>query len=269
MVTVMYINVVSARCTYGLAYRRGCIPYFRGRSVGRSPTFERFPRTPLPSFKADITTNRQPGQHRLAWTLNMLINPLTAAPVLMGLIATHAGASSDTVLSVVLTAAAGYTVLPLALLSFMRVRGQIRTIEARDQGQRSRALKNGLVLLCVAGLACWAVADDVQRSVAIVSLVLILHLSLAIFITPRLKVSLHVAAVSGMFSILLMQEWLSGIPMPLSPWIYAMLLVLLPIMMWARVADGAHSRTEVTAGLFFGLFLPPLLIWILEAMLPL
>lgn len=198
----------------------------------------------------------------------MLINPLTAAPILMGLIATHAGASSETVLSVVLTAAAGYTVLPLVLLSFMRVRGQIGTIEARDQGQRSRALKNGLVLLGVAGLACWAVADDVQRSVAIVSLVLILHLSLAIVITPRLKVSLHVAAVSGMFSILITQEWLSGIAMPLSPGIYAVLLMLIPIMMWARVADGAHSRAEVTAGLFFGLSLPPLFIWMLEAMLP-
>lgn len=199
----------------------------------------------------------------------MLVNPLTAAPMLMGVIATHAGASSDTVLRVVLTAAVGYTVLPLTLLLYMRIRGHIGTIEARDQGQRSRALKNGLVLLGVAGLACWVVADDVQRSVAIVSLVLILHLSLAILITPRLKVSLHVASVSGMFSILLMQEWLSGIAMPLSPWIYAVLLILIPIMMWARVADGAHSRAEVTAGLFFGLFLPPLLIWMMEAMLPL
>ena len=194
----------------------------------------------------------------------MLVNPLSAAPVLMGFVVAHAGASSETLIRVVGAAFVGYVLLPLTLLIILHRRGHIGSIEARDQGQRGKALRQGVALLIIAGLGCWFVADDVQRSVAIVSMVLILHLILAVFITPRLKVSLHVASVSGLLSMLLMLEWLSGHPMPLSPWIYIVLVILMPVMMWARMADGAHTRQEVVAGLFFGLLLPPVLLWMLD-----
>lgn len=210
-------------------------------------------------------TEERPGQHRLAWALNMLINPLTAAPVLMGFVVAHAGAGPDTLVNVVVAACVGYLLLPLALLVSLKKQGLIGSIEARDQKQRSKALRQGTALLVVAGFLCWLVAGEVQRSVTIVAMVLVIHLILARFITPRIKVSLHVAAVAGMVSMLLMLEWLSGNAMPFAPWIHIILLVLIPIMMWARMADGAHSRNEVIAGLFFGLLLPPVLLWMLDA----
>ena len=216
-------------------------------------------------YKSPPSPAGKPGQNRLAWTLNMAINPLTVSPVLMGFITAHAGGHAHTVAKVVLMACAGYIALPTALLVMRGRRGRIDSIEARNQSTRPRVLLQGAVLLLIAGWMCWSVAADTQRSVALVAMVLPLHVVLAAWITPRMKVSLHVACLSGALSLLLMLAWLRGHPMPFTPWIQGILLFLLPIIMWARTADGAHSRAETVAGLFFGLLPPPIILWILDA----
>ncbi|MDE2997252.1 MAG: hypothetical protein OXT73_11055 [Bacteroidota bacterium] len=204
------------------------------------------------------------GSNRVAWLVGMLINPLTLAPVLMGLIGVHAGLTGEEVTLLVLVATGGYLVLPVLMLLYMKKRGRIQSLEARDPSERRGPLYMGVVILLVAGAACVMVVGSEKRLFCIASGVLILHLLLAIWITPRIKLSLHTASAAGLLSMIVALEWFAGHLMPLGGALYLILALIIPLVMWARLADGAHTRAEVVAGLLFGLFLPPGLLWLLD-----
>jgi hypothetical protein len=112
-------------------------------------------------------------------------------------------------------------------------------------------------------------AAEVRPVILAIAGVLLLQGILAAGITPRLKLSLHVAAMAGAFSILASLGPLSGTPLPGGHALLPALAVLIPLLAWARHADHAHSASEVRAGLAFGLILPPFELALMHALLPL
>ena len=198
----------------------------------------------------------------------MLVNPLTIAPVLFGLVGVHAGLG-ESLPGMMLTAIGGYVLVPLSFLVWLQRSGRIATIEARDRERRSGALWIGAGLLALAGMATsWTAGAEYGPIPAIAGL-LVLNVLMAAAINERFKISLHVAAAAGLFSFLTALHLISGRPIPGGPWVLGTTLLLVPLLMWARMADGAHSRHEVVAGCLFGLLLPALELWVLDAFFPL
>jgi len=198
----------------------------------------------------------------------MLINPLTVTPVLLGLVGAHAGLGDD-LLKMVMVAVGGYVILPLVFLVWLERTGRIASIEARDRERRSSALWIGAGLLALAGIATSWTAGAEYGPIPAVAALLVLNALIAAGINERFKISLHVASVAGLFAILTGLKLLSGQPLPGGPFVLGSALLLIPVLMWARMADGAHSRSEVIAGGLFGLIMPPFELWLLDVLWPL
>ena len=81
-------------------------------------------------------------------------------------------------------------------------------------------------------------------------------------INLRWKISVHMTAMAGFCSILLfvaLTVWQRLPPVEealLTATTVAPLLVLVPLLMWARVRVGAHTPGQVLAGAVFGLLVP-------------
>lgn len=200
--------------------------------------------------------------------LNMAVNPLTVTPVLFGLIAAHDN-SLDRISPIIVAAVLGYIVLPLSFLVLLTKAGRIESIEARDRRRRAPALWMGAGLLALAGIAVSWTAGAEYGPVSAVAGILLVNALIAAAINERFKISLHVASIAGLFSILTVLGMISGDPMPGGPWVLGSALLLIPLLMWARMADGAHSRNEVLAGCLFGLMVPALELWMVNALGPL
>ncbi len=207
-------------------------------------------------------------QHRTAWTVNMLINPLTITPPVFLLIALHDGLG-ERALPIFLVAFAGYFVLPLGLLMALKRSGQIATIEARDRSTRTPVLWMGVGLLAVAGMAVVFASGWRYGAVGAVSMVLVVNAIIAAFINARFKMSLHVGSVAGAFSILATISFISGQLVPGGLALLVIAAMLIPLLMWARTAEKAHSRSEVWFGALFGLLAPSTEILILHTVWPL
>lgn len=199
----------------------------------------------------------------------MSINPLTVAPVLMGLVAAHIGLQGSALWVVLITSVAGYTIVPLAFLLALKNRGRIESIEARDRDRRSGPLWTGIGILAVAGTGVVLVSGLGYSPLLAVSVVLVLNAVFAATINERFKMSLHVSSVAGLFSILCGLTWLSGQSLPGGRILLVLSAMQIPLLMWARKADRAHSGNEVRVGAIFGLLLPPAELLVMNALWPL
>ena len=211
----------------------------------------------------------QTTRSRLAWGVGMLLNPLTLPPLVLGLAARHGGAPELLIRRIVIVAGVMYVLVPLIFLLVLKRSGRIATIEARDQGARSRAMGAGVVLLGAAAAALAAAAAEARPVILAIAGIMLLQGILAAWITPRLKLSLHVAAMAAAFSVLASLGPLSGSPLPGATAILPVLALLILLVAWARHADSAHSMQEIRAGLAFGLLLPPICLTIIHAIQPL
>ncbi len=210
-----------------------------------------------------------PGTNRLARFINNLVNPLTIGPVLIALVAAHAGYAGSSFFRILTASIAGYSLIPLALLLILKRWGAIETIEARDRTRRKRALWVGVGLMVGVALAITLLADQGYDAVVTVSWLVAFNTILAASINERFKISLHVMSVAGLASFLIVIPWVSGTPMPGSPWVIVLSMLLIPLIMWGRLTDEAHSRHEILAGCIVGLVMPGLELWTMDRIWPL
>lgn len=211
----------------------------------------------------------KPGHNRLAFFVNNLVNPLTIGPVLLGLVAAHAGMTGILFSKVLVTSILGYSIVPLILLLVLKRRGRIASIEARDRQRRSRALWSGSLLMLLVSLAVIWAAGGGYSSIAVVSGMVAINTALAALINERFKMSLHVASVTTLCSFLAALSVLSSTPVPGSEWTLVVTFILIPVAMWGRLTDRAHSRYEVAAGCLFGVVVPPLELLLVNTFWPL
>ena len=196
----------------------------------------------------------RPGADRsLAVGISYVVNPLVLPPLLVAILLNDAGASWLETLRVTGVVALLMTLLPGLFLLWMVRSGRAETVEVLDR--RSRLLPylfgaacGGLVLL-YASYGVFTAAGLVFS----ISLCLLLNTAVLMLINRRWKISIHAAAVSGFVALLLTVALIrtGGVP------VYAFGLILaVPVVMWARLRSGAHSRGEVIAGAVLGLVAP-------------
>ncbi|MEM1041660.1 MAG: hypothetical protein AAGI91_03435 [Bacteroidota bacterium] len=200
--------------------------------------------------------------YQAANLLSYVLNPLVLPPVGFGLILWHFGAAGGEIALIVAVALVFFSAVPLAYVITLVRRGEATSLEVRE---RSGRLKPFLV-----GIASYAVGIAVMALVGttavpfLVALALIYPLNTAVLLLVNLrwKISVHMTSLAGFVSILLfvsLTVWRDlppGTEAVLTVLTVAPLLLLLPVLMWARVRVGAHSPGQVLAGTLYGLVMP-------------
>ena len=175
---------------------------------------------------------------RAARWVSIALHPFVTALVLAGALEIEQGiATAARTVAVV----GALFVLPLAVLTTRQVRrGAWGTVDASEPRERPVLFAVGAAAL-VALLLYFARARPGTPFVAGTAGVLVM-VGFCAILTPRLKVSLHVAAAALAASVLL------GHGLPLG-WPLA---AALPMLAWSRVALGRHRWPEVLVGLTIG-----------------
>jgi hypothetical protein len=183
-------------------------------------------------------------------------------PLLLGGITSHFGAPAGETSRVVLIGLVFFVLIPLGYLLWLLRRGYVATLEVRDRARRTRPLLVGQVSSLAAVGVLWHVGATAGPLVVAVAACVVLNMLLLLVINLRWKISVHTAALAGFASTLLfvlLTPW-AGLDAQaagrLSPALAGGLLLLLPLLMWARVHVGAHTRGQVLGGALFGLVLP-------------
>jgi membrane-associated phospholipid phosphatase len=200
--------------------------------------------------------------YRIANTLSYVINPLVLPPIGFGLILWHFDAPAAEVAWVVGVALVFFCLVPLGHLLHTVRRGGAASIELRQRETRTGPFVVGIASYFI-GVAVLAFTGQTALPLLIaLALLFPLNTAVILLINLRFKISLHMTGLAGFVSILLFAALLVSDALPpregdlLRVATVAPLLLLLPLLMWARVRVGAHSPAEVTAGAVFGLVVP-------------
>lgn len=216
--------------------------------------------TPSPTLTD--TLPRPARAERLANALSYTLNPLIFPPVAFTLVSWHFGAPLAEILWVLALSLVFFGFLPLFALLWMVREGRAATLEVRDRSRRRVPL-----LVSVASYAIGIVALGLTATTAtpvLVSLALIYPVNTLILmvITHWWKISIHMAGLAAFVSGLLFVSLVAWRDLP-GDWEAALtlattapLMLLLPLLMWARVRAKAHTVGQVVAGAAFGLLVP-------------
>ncbi len=200
--------------------------------------------------------------YRAANVLSYLINPLVLPPVGFGLILWHFGAPGREIAFVVAVSLVFFCLVPLAYVAGMIRRGEAESLEVRRQERRLKPFLVGIASYA-AGMGVMALAGTTAVPLLVaLALLYPVNTALLLLVNLRWKISVHMTSLAGFVSILLFvsltvwRELPPGTEAVLTAVTVAPLLVLLPLLMWARVRVGAHTPGQVMAGALFGLVMP-------------
>lgn len=196
----------------------------------------------------------------VASIVSYVVNPLVLPPLVYGLALYHLGAPAEDVAIGAGIGAVFLGFIPLGHVTWMRIRGDISSLEIRDRSKRTEPF---LVVLgaAVAALILVGGLDIVGRP--LLAALLGCHLLNTVFlmaITRWWKISVHCASVAGALATLAFVRFhIPGTVMDsaiLGRVVLGSGLVLVPLLVWARVRSRAHTLEQAVAGMLLGLVAP-------------
>jgi phosphatidylserine synthase len=173
--------------------------------------------------------------------VSIIGHPFAVTVIMVLGMALRLGSSTPQALRTVLTVV-GITVLPIALLMIRKVRkGTWENVDASNRRERPVLFAVGLAGLAVfAGMSWMSGSNSLVMRTCLGVLIMLAACAIA---TRWIKVSLHMAFCTlAATTLLLLHSPLGWIP-----------LVLLPILLWSRLALKRHTLNEVLVGLVTGL----------------
>jgi hypothetical protein len=222
----------------------------------------------MPDALPPAELQRQRG-YRVANAISYFLNPLVLPPVGFGLIQWHFGASGLEILWTVVISLVFFCLVPLLYVIGMVRRGRAESLEVRDRDSRLRPFLVGIGSYAV-GMA--VLATTVRTALPLIVSVAALfpfNTLLILLINTRWKISVHMTSLAGFVSVLLFVALTVWRDLPaeaevaLTAASVAPLLLLLPLLMWARVRVSAHTTGQVLAGAAFGLLMPLIELYVL------
>ncbi len=214
------------------------------------------------SGSAPANETRRTAAYRAANLLSYLINPLVLPPVGFGLILWHFGAPGWEIALISAISLVFFCLVPLAHVVWMIRRGQADSLEVRRQDQRLRPFLVGIASYVVGIVAMALVGTTAGPLLVALALIYPVNTAILLLVNLRWKISIHMTSLAGFVSILLfvsLTVWRDLPPdteLALTALTVTPLLVLVPLLMWARVRVGAHTPGQVAAGALFGLAMP-------------
>ncbi len=200
--------------------------------------------------------------YHLANVLSYFFNPLVLPPVGFGLILWHFGAPGAEIAWIVGVALVFFCLIPLAYVIRMIRRGEAESLEVRRQERRLKPFLVGITSYAVGMVVMATTGTTAVAFLVALALLYPINTAIIVLINLRWKISVHMTSLAGFVSILLFVSLTVWRDLPpatevvLTAVTVAPLLVLLPLLMWARVRVEAHSLGQVVAGALFGLIVP-------------
>ena len=196
----------------------------------------------------------------VATVVSYVVNPLILPPLVYGLVLYHIGAPAGDVAMGASIGAVFLGLIPLGYVGWMRMRGDVGSLEIRDRSKRTEpflvVMGAGLAALFLVGVL------EVRGKILLAALLgcHLLNTALLMGITRWWKISVHCASVAGAVGTLAFVRYhVPGTVMDTALIGRAVLgtgLVLVPLLLWARVRSRAHTLEQATAGTILGLFAP-------------
>ena len=200
--------------------------------------------------------------YRLAHGLAYVVSPLVWPPLLYGLVPAHFGAPPAEIAAIVLIATLFFVLLPLAYVLSLIRRRRVASLEIRERQARTVPFLVGVASSIVAVVLLYRTGTTAIGLVTALGVCHVANLMLVVAINLRWKISVHTTTLAGFVSVLLFVAltWPdpsgAGAAPLLRPAPTLLLLPLVPVMMWARVRTGAHTKMQVAAGALLGALLP-------------
>ena len=228
-------------------------PFIHERQIVHSP-----PSAPAVDLPGVVDASKG---YRLAAVLAYVFNPLMLPPLLLTLVVAYFGAALPEIAWVTGVSLVFFVLVPLGYVLWLLRRGRIASIMIRNRSRRTGPLLVGMGSSLVGLVVLYATGQTATPLVAALLLLHTLNSGLILLVTLRWKISIHLSALAGFFSALLFvghaawssPPWTSGV---LPPTLLYALMLLIPLLAWARVRVGAHTWAQVTAGTLLGLLLP-------------
>lgn len=205
---------------------------------------------------------RDPGE-RLASAVSYVLNPLVFPPVAFTLIAAHFHSGAAQTAAVFGVSLVFFCLVPLLYVVGMIRAGRAESLEVRNRASRTRPFLVGVASYAVgAGLLGLVLRGPALPVVLAFAALFPLNTLVIALINLRWKISIHMTSLAGFVGVLLFVAMTAWRSLPAGPQAVltvasvAPLLVLLPLVMWARVRVEAHSLGQVVAGAVFGLLVP-------------
>ncbi len=194
---------------------------------------------------------------KAAWWVSMILNPFVVPPIIFGLVAHSNGMEGQALGQIIGIATFLYFIIPVVYLVVLLRLKAIDSLEARDKSKRQAPMYWGAFWVIIAiPIMIWF-SNGSPFVFGLIGGVLALNAVLLAVINRQLKISIHVAGVSGLFSILLALLLTHRIASDLlGTSFFAITLIAISLVAWARVHSNAHHLKEVFLGALFGLFVP-------------
>ena len=201
--------------------------------------------------------------YRLANAVSYLLNPLVFPPVTFTLLDAHFGAGPVQLLWTFGVSLVFFCLVPLFYVLGMIRAGRAESLEVRDRQSRLGPLLVGIASYAAGAVALSRIVEGPAFPIIVAFAALFpVNTAVILLINLRWKISLHMTSLAGFVSVLLFtaltvwRDLPAGVEAALTVATVAPLAVLVPLLMWARVRVGAHTRGQVVAGALFGLFVP-------------
>ena len=208
--------------------------------------------------------------YRLANAVSYVLNPLVFPPIAFTLIDAHFGAGPVQLLWTLGVSAVFFCLVPLFYVLGMIRMGRAESLEVRDQKSRLGPLLVGIASYAIGAALLTQIVEGPAFPVIVAFAALFpLNTAVLLLINLRWKISIHMTSLAGFVSVLLFtaltvwRDLPEGVETALTIATVGPLLLLLPLLMWARVRVGAHTPGQVAAGAAFGLLVPLAELWAL------
>ncbi len=214
---------------------------------------------PMEQAPVDSTLNifdrfAEEGSARL---ISDLGNPLLMPPAVLLGTCLLLGQSLFTTLQITGIAVVCYSILPFLLTLFLFRRGIIHSMDLPLRKTRTVLYAFSIVSASVASFIIYQLTPTLHFFIFILSLVFLANLSISFLLNLRWKVSVHSAsvAVAGTVYYLMFLWGITEYHTATLILSLIHLLLLLPVMMWARYHLSVHSLTELFGGATAGILL--------------
>ena len=206
--------------------------------------------------------------YRLANAVSYFLNPLIFPPIAFTLIDAHFGAGPVEIAWTFGVSIVFFCLVPLFYVMGMIRAGRVQSLEVRDRAARLGPLLVGIVSYAIgAVLLGWTVKGPALPLIVAFAALFPINTALLLLINTRWKISLHMSSLAGFVGVLLFttltvwRDLPDGVEAALTLATVGPLVLLVPLLMWARVRVGAHTRGQVLAGAAFGLLVPQAQLW--------
>lgn len=213
--------------------------------------------------------HRQQRGYRVANALSYFLNPLVLPPVGFGLTQWHLGGSGPEIAWTVAVSLFFFCIVPLLYVVGMVRSGRAESLEVRDRASRLKPFLVGIVSYLIGMAVLGATVTTAKGLILAIAALFPLNTLLLLLVNLRWKISIHMATLAGFVSILLFVALTAWRDLP-GDWEAALtfasvapLLLLLPVLMWARVRVSAHTTGQVVGGAVFGLLAPLVELYVL------